>query len=151
MGGRGGSEADSMNDSADRDPLIAFLRQTYDAKRLWIHLILLIVLFVVSCAQPATLATKLAASLAAYVFCVAFTLYALLGWKMLRGSEEISITLSVAFIVVCWGLSLTMVMLSTSEFRQVYWLGLIWPILGYAVLFPFLKLLRALRRIRTKG
>lgn len=122
-----------------------YIRRIYKPKYLWLHLLLFGMSVALSFYSADALWGAIVLAIAQYVFLVAFGLYAWIGWIMLRRADQIPLLPSVVFITSCFSFALTLSLLATpSPLRAYWWLGLVWPVIGFPMLFVSLKVWVAL-------
>jgi hypothetical protein len=128
-----------------------YLRRIYQPKYWWLHLILFGISLALAFYAADAWWGVIALAIAQYVVLVASGLYAWIGWIMLRRSDQIPLLPSVAFITACFAFGLTLTILATpSPLRPYWWLGVIWPVVGFPTLFVFFKLLRLAANTRAR-
>jgi hypothetical protein len=128
-----------------------YIRHIYKPKYLWLHLLLLGLSVSLNFYSADAWWAAVVLAVAQYVFLVASGLYAWIGWIMLRRADQIPLLPSVVFITACFSFALTLTLLVTPSPLQAYWwLGLIWPVIGFPMLFVFFKLLRLVRNTRAR-
>lgn len=128
-----------------------YIRRIYQARYLWLHLLLVGICLVLGFYSAAPAWGMIVLALAEYVFYIAFGLYAWIGWIVLRRADQIPLLASVTFITACWAFALTLTILAIpNPLRPYWWLGAIWPIVGFPALFVFFKFLRLVSNTRAR-
>lgn len=128
-----------------------YLRRICQPKYWWLHLLLFGISLALAFYTADAWWGVIALAIAQYVVLVASGLYAWIGWIMLRRSDQIPLLPSVAFITACFAFGLTLTIIATpSPLRPYWWLGVIWPFVGFPTLFVFFKLLRLVANTRAR-
>lgn len=128
-----------------------YLRRIYQPKYWWLHLLPFGISLALAFYTADAWWGVIALATAQYVVLVASGLCAWIGWIMLRRSDQIPLPPSVAFITACFAFGLTLTIIATpSPLRPYWWLGVIWPVVGFPTLFVFFKFLRLVANTRAR-
>ena len=132
--------------------LFGYLCYIYQIKYWWVQLFLLGLSLALAHYSANSWWGFIALVIAHYVFYVAFGLYVSAGWIMLRRPDRLPLLASVTFITVCCAVSITLAVVATpGPLRSYWWLGLVWPIVGWPGLFGLFKLCHSVGAARVSA